>query len=146
MTLCRCRRWNIGISRNFRKIQLSPSLQPWICWLGWERGMIPARKGEEEEDEERMERKDLSVTAPWQFEFPGMLSSRWDLGIVELLVPRAQTGNNLSSVFIQTFSLHAFRIPFFFPFPIPPPSAPSLPSPLLHFPSLWSIPLISAAN
>lgn len=80
--------------------------------------MIPAGKGEEEEDEgdeERMERKDLPVIAPWQFEFPGMLSSRWDLGIVELLVPRAQTGNDLSSVFIQTFSLHAFRIPLFFP-------------------------------
>lgn len=60
--------------------------------------MIPAGKGEEEEDEERMERKDLSVIAPWQFEFPGMPSSRWDLGIVELLVPRAQTGNDLSSV------------------------------------------------
>lgn len=80
--------------------------------------MIPAGKGEEEEDEgdeERMERKDLPVIAPWQFEFPGMLSSRWDLGILELSVPRAQTGNDLSSIFIQTFSLHAFRIPFFFP-------------------------------
>lgn len=43
------------------------------------------RKEDEEEVEGRRERKDLSFTPPWQFEFPGMLSSSWEMGMSGIL-------------------------------------------------------------